>query len=57
MASMPDRRFPQTWGPSGPRAMWRKQVGQGFAGPAVDGHRVGNEEVVESLEAASGSPR
>jgi outer membrane protein assembly factor BamB len=52
----------QTWDPSGPRVVWRKQVGQGFAGPAVVGrqlllfHRVGNEEVVESLEAVSGSP-
>ena len=49
-----------SWGPSGPRVVWRSQVGQGFAGPAVVGgrvilfHRVGNEEVVESLDAASG---
>ena len=50
-----------TWGPSGPRIVWRKQIGQGFAGPAVVGnrvilfHRVGNEEVVESLDAPSGT--
>jgi outer membrane protein assembly factor BamB len=50
-----------SWGPSGPRIVWRKPVGQGFAGPAVVGsrvilfHRVGNEEVVESLEASSGN--
>ena len=50
-----------TWGPAGPRVVWRKQVGQGFAGPAVVGrrvilfHRVGNEEVVESLDAATGA--
>ncbi len=36
------------WGTSGPKVVWRKQVGQGFAGPAVVGnrvilfHRVGN---------------
>ena len=49
------------WGAAGPKVVWRKQVGQGFAGPAVVGnrvilfHRVGNEEVVESLDAASGN--
>ena len=48
------------WGANGPKAIWRKQVGQGFAGPAVVGnrvilfHRVGNEEVLESLDAATG---
>ncbi|HET9568587.1 MAG TPA: PQQ-binding-like beta-propeller repeat protein [Vicinamibacterales bacterium] len=50
-----------TWGASGPKAVWRKKVGQGFAGPAVVGnrvilfHRVGNEEVLESLDAATGN--
>jgi outer membrane protein assembly factor BamB len=50
-----------TWGANGPKAVWRKQVGQGFAGPAVVGnrvilfHRVGNEEVLESLDAATGN--
>jgi outer membrane protein assembly factor BamB len=43
--------------------VWRKTVGSGFAGPAVAGnrlilfHRVGNEEVVESLDAATGMPQ
>jgi outer membrane protein assembly factor BamB len=51
----------EAWGAAGPKVLWRKQVGQGFAGPAVVGnrvilfHRVGNEEVVESLDAASGN--
>ena len=50
-----------TWGSQGPRVVWRKQVGAGFAGPAVvQGHvivfhRVGNEEVVESLDAQTGT--
>ena len=50
-----------TWGANGPKVVWRKQVGQGFAGPAVVGnrvilfHRVGNEEVLESLDAATGN--
>ena len=49
------------WGPAGPKVVWRKQIGQGFAGPAVVGnrvilfHRVGNEEVLESLDAATGN--
>jgi outer membrane protein assembly factor BamB len=49
------------WGTGGPRVVWRKQVGQGFAGPAVVGnrvilfHRVGNEEVLESLDATTGN--
>jgi len=52
----------ETWGPTGPKVVWRKQVGAGFAGPAiVQGrvllfHRVGNEEVLESLDAKTGNP-
>jgi outer membrane protein assembly factor BamB len=48
------------WGATGPAVVWRKQVGQGFAGPAVVGnrvilfHRVGKEEVLETLDAGSG---
>lgn len=51
----------ETWGPQGPRVVWRRRVGAGFAGPAVvQGrvilfHRVGNEEVVESLDARTGN--
>src|SRR5262245_61035791 len=50
-----------SWGAAGPRIVWRRDVGQGFAGPAVVGgrlilfHRVGGEEVVESLDAATGT--
>jgi outer membrane protein assembly factor BamB len=52
----------ENWGPSGPKVVWRKQVGQAFAGPAVIQnhvlvfHRVGNEEVLESLDAKTGMP-
>jgi outer membrane protein assembly factor BamB len=48
--------FPAT----GPRIVWRKTIGQGFAGPAVVGnrvlvfHRVKDEEVLESLDVATG---
>jgi outer membrane protein assembly factor BamB len=51
----------ETWGPSGPKVVWRKQVGQAFAGPAAVQnrvllfHRVGNEEVLESLDAKTGA--
>ena len=46
----------------GPKTVWRKQVGQGFAGPVVAGerlilfHRVANEEIVEALNARTGAP-
>ena len=52
----------ETWGSTGPKVVWRKQVGAGFAGSAiVQGrvllfHRVGNEEVLESLDAKTGNP-
>jgi outer membrane protein assembly factor BamB len=45
---------------SGPKIVWSKKVGQGLAGPVVVGnrliqfHRVGDREVVESLDVASG---
>jgi outer membrane protein assembly factor BamB len=51
-----------TFDTKGPAVVWRRQVGQGFAGPAVAGgrlilfHRVRNEEVVEALDAKTGEP-
>jgi outer membrane protein assembly factor BamB len=51
------------WGAQGPRVVWRKSVGQGFSGPVVAQgrlilfHRVGNEEVVEALDARTGAPQ
>jgi len=50
-----------SWPANGPRVVWKKQVGAGFAGPAVTGsrvilfHRVGNDEVVEALNAQTGA--
>src|SRR5688500_11577263 len=50
----------ETWGASGPRVVWRKPIGAGFAGPVVVRdrvilfHRNGNEEVVEALDAKTG---
>ena len=45
---------------SGPPLLWRRDVGAGFAGPAVVAgrlvlfHRVNNRETVEAMEAATG---
>jgi outer membrane protein assembly factor BamB len=46
--------------PGGPKVVWSKKAGQGLSGPVVVGnrlilfHRVGDREVVESLDVASG---
>jgi outer membrane protein assembly factor BamB len=51
----------ESWGPQGPRAAWRKTVGQGFSGPVVvQGrvivfHRIGNEEIVDAIDAKTGT--
>ena len=53
---------PDAWGAAGPPVVWRRDVGQGFSGPAVAGgrlilfHRVGDREVVDCLDAATGEP-
>src|SRR3954462_15740305 len=50
------------WPKEGPVRTWQKNVGDGFAGPAVaDGkvfifHRSGNEEKLDCLEAKTGKP-
>src|SRR5688500_7400416 len=47
----------------GPKQVWTRKVGQGLSGPVVVGtqvivlHRVGDREVVESHDAASGKTR
>ncbi len=51
----------RTWGAKGPPVLWQKEVGQGFSAPVVAGgklvlfHRVGDEEIVECLDAANGN--
>jgi outer membrane protein assembly factor BamB len=53
----------EKWPASGPRVVWRKQVGQGLSGPVVAGnrlilfHRSGNRELVESFDALTGTPQ
>src|SRR5262249_46534384 len=50
----------QTWDTKGPPVLWQKDVGEGFSAPVIAGdrlilfHRVGDEEVVECLDAATG---
>ncbi|MFO0843470.1 MAG: PQQ-binding-like beta-propeller repeat protein [Gemmataceae bacterium] len=52
-----------TFGPKGPPVAWRREVGEGYAAPAVAGdrlalfHRVGDSDAVECLDASSGKPR
>ena len=52
-----------TWPAGGPKKVWQKSVGEGFAGPVVAGdrvilfHRVMNQEVVEALDAKTGDSR
>jgi outer membrane protein assembly factor BamB len=49
----------ETWG-TGPRVIWRRQIGQGLSGPVVVQnrvilfHRVSNREIVEAFDVASG---
>ena len=48
------------WPADGPKKVWQKPVGEGFAGPVVAGnrlilfHRVKNEEIVEALDSRTG---
>jgi outer membrane protein assembly factor BamB len=50
----------QSWDEKGPPLLWQKEVGEGYSAPVVAGerlilfHRVGDEEIVECLDAASG---
>jgi outer membrane protein assembly factor BamB len=58
-----DERIISSFPSAGPAILWEHPVGEGFAGVAVsDGtlvvfHRIGNEEVVEALDALSSSPK
>lgn len=50
----------ETWPKDGPPVAWQHKLGSGWAGPVIAGgkvivfHRVGGQEVVECLEAATG---
>lgn len=57
-----DEKIVDSFPKAGPRAVWEHKVGQGYAGAAIaDGrlvifHRVGDQEIVEGLDPASGKP-
>ncbi|HEY8504228.1 MAG TPA: PQQ-binding-like beta-propeller repeat protein, partial [Gemmataceae bacterium] len=56
----PERGLRTDWPAGGPPRAWETAVGAGFSGPAVAGgklvlfHRLGNDEVVACLDAATG---
>lgn len=58
-----DEHLADAWPAAGPKTLWQREVGQGYAGVAVVGdrlvlfHRVGDELVGEGLDAATGKPR
>jgi len=49
-----------SWPGKGPPVLWEKSIGEGYSGPVVGGeklilfHRLGNDEVVECLDAGTG---
>jgi outer membrane protein assembly factor BamB len=59
----PETGLLRTWPKGGPKVLWQREVGTGWAGPAVAGdrlilfHRVRAEEVVECLDPATGKGR
>jgi outer membrane protein assembly factor BamB len=59
----PETGLLASWPAAGPLVVWRRQVGEGFAAPVVQGdrlilfHRIGDQEVVECLDTGSGKGR
>jgi outer membrane protein assembly factor BamB len=51
-----------TWPAEGPPELWRREVGEGYSMPVVFNerlvlfHRIGDEEVIECLDAGTGEP-
>ncbi|MBI5759026.1 MAG: PQQ-binding-like beta-propeller repeat protein [Planctomycetales bacterium] len=58
-----DEKLTESLPEAGPKTVWSRPVGSGFAGVAVAKsivvlfHRQGDDEVVEALDAATGQPR
>jgi outer membrane protein assembly factor BamB len=52
----------ESWPAGGPKTLWQKEVGTGFAGISVSKakaivyHRMGEEEIAEALDAQTGKP-
>jgi outer membrane protein assembly factor BamB len=59
----PETGLLASWPASGPPIAWQKNIGTGYSAPSIRGqqlilhHRLRQEEIVECLDAASGSPR
>ena len=59
----PETGLLRTWPAGGPAVLWSREVGSGWAGAAVAGdrlilfHRVGDDELVECLDPATGKPK
>ena len=57
------RRLLETWPAGGPKVLWRRDVGSGFAGVAVVGdacilfHRVGDEAIAQRLNCGNRAAR
>ena len=55
-----DERIAERWPSGGPKTLWQRPVGSGFAGVAVSKgtailfHRIGDQELVEAMEASTG---
>jgi outer membrane protein assembly factor BamB len=55
-----EEQIADSWPKSGPPTLWKRDVGEGYAGVAVAGgtailfHRVGNNERIEAMDARSG---
>jgi len=51
------------WGPDGPPILWRRSIGAGYSSPSIAAgtlylfHRVGDEEIVEAMDPATGETR
>ncbi len=58
--TLPGESLPDSWPPEGPARLWERPVGSGFSGPValvdrvVLHHRIGGEEIVWSLDPATG---
>lgn len=56
-----DERLADSWPAAGPRPIWRREVGAGYAGVAIAGgrgflfHRLGDREVTEAFDPATGA--
>lgn len=61
-ATSAEKGLAASWPEKGPPVLWEREVGEGYSAPVISGgklvllHRVGDEELVECLDAATGKP-